>query len=324
MGTSIKKSVGIRVICTVIMIMLFSGITTFNILRIEGTQNDNVIAVATLNQVQRAETAHYKWSANLSNALYSGAEFTGSMDHTACVLGTWLYSELDLEDAEIVSLRSQIEPLHKELHASAGTALELYANDKEQAQQYYQDTILPNLSTLVGLLEKVVERSEVLTSEYTSRMNNTIIFMHISTTVCLVLALASLISLVLYVMRQVIKPLVSITENVRPLQEGNLTLELDYHSENELGELVRTLEESLGRIQEYVGDIDRVMAELAQGNFNVGTSARYIGDFHRGGAGTLYGFHLGGYGQYHKGRTECGIPCGTALRRSAGSGTGRH
>ena len=45
MGTSIKKSVGIRVICTVIMIMLFSGITTFNILRIEGTQNDNVIAV---------------------------------------------------------------------------------------------------------------------------------------------------------------------------------------------------------------------------------------------------------------------------------------
>lgn len=125
----------------------------------------------------------------------------------------------------------------------------------------------------------MVERSEVLTSEYTSRMNNTIIFMHISTTVCLVLALASLISLVLYVMRQVIKPLVSITENVRPLQEGNLTLELDYHSENELGELVRTLEESLGRIQEYVGDIDRVMAELAQGNFNVGTSARYIGDF---------------------------------------------
>lgn len=279
MGTSIKKAVGIRVICTVIMIMLFSGITTFNILRIEGTQNDNVIAVATLNQVQRAETAHYKWSANLSNALYSGTEFTGSMDHTACVLGTWLYSELDLEDDEIVSLRSQIEPLHKELHASAGTALELYANDKEQAQQYYQDTILPNLSTLVGLLEKVVERSEVLTGEYTSRMNNTIIFMHISTTVCLVLALASLISLVLYVMRQVIKPLVSITENVRPLQEGNLTLELDYHSENELGELVHTLEESLGRIQEYVGDIDRVMAELAQGNFNVGTSARYIGDF---------------------------------------------
>lgn len=279
MGTSIKKSVSIRVACAVIMILLFSGITTFNILRIEGTQSDNVCAAATLNQAQRAETAHYKWSANLSNALYSGSEFTGSMDHTGCVLGQWLYSDPELEDAEINSLREKIEPLHKELHASAGTALELYANDKGEAQQYYQDTILPNLNNLVGLLEKVVERSETLTGEYTTRMEHTIIFMYVSNSVCLILALVALVSLVLYVMRHVIKPLVDITEKVHPLQEGNLTLSLDYHSENELGELVHTLEESLGRIQEYVGDIDRVMGELAQGNFDVTTSARYIGDF---------------------------------------------
>lgn len=279
MGTSIKRSVGIRVACAVLMIFLFSGTTTFNILRIEGLQGDNVSASATLNQVQSAEAAHYKWSANLSNALYSDTEFTGSMDHTSCVLGKWLYSDLELEDAEIDSLRGRIEPLHKELHASAGTALEFYANDKGQAQQYYQETILPNLSTLVGLLEDVVERSKTLSDEYTSRLNRTIIFMHVSTCVCLVLAIISLASLVLYVMKQVVRPLIHITEQVRPLKEGNLSLNMEYHSENELGELVRTLEESLGRIEEYVGDIDRVMDELAQGNFNISTSARYIGDF---------------------------------------------
>lgn len=279
MGTSIKRSVGIRVACAVLMIFLFSGTTTFNILRIEGLQGDNVSASATLNQVQSAEAAHYKWSANLSNALYSDTEFTGSMDHTSCVLGKWLYSDLELEDAEIDSLRGRIEPLHKELHASAGTALELYANDKGQAQQYYQETILPNLSTLVGLLEDVVERSKTLSDEYTSRLNRTIIFMHVSTCVCLVLAIISLASLVLYVMKQVVRPLIHITEQVRPLKEGNLSLNMEYHSANELGELVRTLEESLGRIEEYVGDIDRVMDELAQGNFNISTSARYIGDF---------------------------------------------
>ena len=279
MGTSIKRSVGMRVACAVLMIFLFSGTTTFNILRIEGLQGDNVSASATLNQVQSAEAAHYKWSANLSNALYSDTEFTGSMDHTSCVLGKWLYSDLELEDAEIDSLRGRIEPLHKELHASAGTALELYANDKGQAQQYYQETILPNLSTLVGLLEDVVERSKTLSDEYTSRLNRTIIFMHVSTCVCLVLAIISLASLVLYVMKQVVRPLIHITEQVRPLKEGNLSLNMEYHSENELGELVRTLEESLGRIEEYVGDIDRVMDELAQGNFNISTSARYIGDF---------------------------------------------
>lgn len=279
MSTSIKRSVGIRVAIAVIMILVFSGITTFNILHIEGLQKDNIAAAATLNQVQSAETAHYKWSANLSGALYSGTEFTGSMDYTACVLGKWLYSDLELQDNEIDSLRSQIEELHKELHTSAGTVLEMYESDREEAQQYYQNTILPNLSTLVGLLDKVVERSEALTEECTNRMNSTIVFMHISTCICLILALGSLISLVMFVMNHVIKPIVSITEQVQPLQDGKLSLNLDYQSSNELGQLVKTLRGSMERIQGYVGDIDHVMEELAQGNFDVSTSARYIGDF---------------------------------------------
>lgn len=279
MDNSIKKAVGVRVICAVIMILLFSGMTTVNIFRIQKLQKNSVLATNMLNQIQRAEVAHYKWSANLSNALYAGTEFTGSLDYTGCVLGQWLYADMELADEEVENLRGQIETLHKELHGSATTALELYGNRAEDGQQYYQETIQPNLTTLVGLLDKVVERGEVLTDEYAQRMNHTILFMHISTSVCLVLALISLISLVLYVEKQVIRPLLGITTQARPLKEGNLSLTFDYHSENELGELVQTLQDSMERIKMYVGDIDRVMGELAQGNFDVATSARYIGDF---------------------------------------------
>lgn len=279
MGTSIKRSVSIRVICAVIMIFLFSGMTTMNILKIEKLQKNSVLANSMLNQIQRAEVAHYKWSTNLSNALYTGSEFTGSMDYTACVLGQWLYSDMELEDAEIEKMRSQIEAMHKELHGSAATALELYGEDEKEGQRYYQETIQPNLVSLVGVLDKVVERGEALTGEYAERMNHTILFMHISTSVCLVLTMISLISLVLYVQRQVVTPLIGITRQTSPLKEGNLSLKFDYHSENELGELVQTLQDSMDRIKEYVGDIDRVMGELAQGNFDVETSVRYIGDF---------------------------------------------
>ena len=279
MGTSIKRSVGIRVACAIAAILIFSGMTTMNILRIEGTQDDSVRASSMLDQIQRAEVAHYKWAANLSNALYAGTEFTGSMDHTGCVLGQWLYSELNLTDSQIESLRTQIEPLHKELHASAGTALGLYANSRTTAQQYYQETIQNNLTTLVGLLDKVVDRGTALSTEYTATMNGTIAFMHLSTVICLVLALIGITSLVVYFLQCVVKPLVQITHRARPLQEGRLSLDLGYRSKNELGQLAQTLESSMGRVQEYVTDIDRVMAELAQGNFDVSTSARYIGDF---------------------------------------------
>ena len=279
MGTSIKRSVNIRVICAVVAVLLFSFVTTANILRIKDTQAASAQAASLLDSAQKAEVAHYKWSANLSNALYAGTEFTGSMDHTGCVLGQWLYSELNLTDSQIESLRTQIEPLHKELHASAGTALGLYANSRTTAQQYYQETIQNNLTTLVGLLDKVVDRGTALSTEYTATMNGTIAFMHLSTVICLVLALIGITSLVVYFLQCVVKPLVQITHRAQPLQEGRLSLDLGYRSKNELGQLAQTLESSMGRVQEYVADIDRVMAELAQGNFDVSTSARYIGDF---------------------------------------------
>ena len=135
MGKSIKRSVSIRIICAIVAVTLFSVVTTVNILSIEGTQDKSIQANSMLDSIQRAEVAHYKWSANLSNALYAGTEFTGSLDHTGCVLGKWLYSEMSLHDDTIDALRKQIEPLHKELHASAGTVLEMYDNSLSRAQQ---------------------------------------------------------------------------------------------------------------------------------------------------------------------------------------------
>ena len=279
MGTSIKRSIGIRVACAIIGVLLFSVVTTVNIIRIQDTQDASGQARNVLDHAQAAETAHYKWAANLSNALYAGTEFTGSMDHTGCVLGKWLYSELGMENTTLEQLRAEIEPLHRQLHESASTALSLLAADPAQAQAYYQETIQGNLTTLVGLLDQVVECGTQLSNDAAEAMQKTINIMHVLTCICLALNLISLISLVVYVMRAVIRPLLRITERTKPLQQGDLTLRLNYKSKNELGQLAKTLEQSMGRIHEYVDDINRVMEELSRGNFDVGTSVRYIGDF---------------------------------------------
>ncbi len=279
MGKSINRSVGIRVAFAVFSIFLFSCITTANILRIESTQTASVQADSLLDSAEQAEVAHYKWAVNLSDALYTGDDFTGSMDYSGCVLGKWLYSDLKISDAEIDRLRAEIEPLHRSLHASAGTALELHKDSPTQAQDYYADTIETDLTTLVGLLDQVVTRGKAISQDCTKQMNDTIALMHILTCICLVLALVSLASLVIYVLRYVVKPLVLITHKARPLQDGDLRLEIDYKSKNELGQLARTLEDSVAHISGYVQDINRIMGELAKGNFDVHTSTPYIGDF---------------------------------------------
>ncbi len=279
MRKSIKKMVGIRVAVALAAVLLFSVMMTINIMRVDRTQTASIQANALLDRAQKAEVAHYKWSSNLSNALYAGTEFTGSIDPTTCVLGQWLYGEAGTDDAQILSLRSQLEPLHKELHESATEVLEMLSTNPQQAQSYYQETIQTNLNTLVGLLENVVERGTALNDETKEEMSQTLAMMHITSIVGLALSLIALISLVLYVLGKIVKPLILITRKSKPLQEGHLELEINYHTKDELGELAETLELSMDRIGSYVNDINRMMGQLSSGNFDVQVSEPYIGDF---------------------------------------------
>ena len=279
MRKSIKTKVLIRVAAAVGSVVLLGVVILANVFGIQGTQKDSVAASALLDRALRAEVAHYKWSANLSNALYAGTEFTGSMDPTGCVLGQWLYGEAGTEDAEILGLREQLEPLHKQLHSSASDVLALYGSDRAAAQQYYQQNIQSNLSTLVGLLDQVIERTRVLSDDSAAHMQKLLNIMEGLAAVFCVLALVCLGSLVKYVLAGVVRPILRITEQSRPMQEGKLELQLDYHKDDELGDLAQTLERSLAVIRSCVEDINRIMGELSNGSFAVHTRAEFIGDF---------------------------------------------
>lgn len=278
MRKSINLMVGIRVICTFISVLLFCIMVTKNINLIEKNEASNEQVNTLLSKAQKAEAAHYKWSTNLSNALYANSEFTGSIDPTGCILGQWIYGD-DTDDEYILNLHKQMEPLHKELHESAAYALELMKTDPEQAQEYYQKTILSNLTTLVGLLDDVVDYGTTLSETSSADMQKTIRVMRNTAIGGFILALVCLISLIVYVFRQIVKPILMITKKTSSLQEGKLDLKLNHHANNELGDLAGMLETSMQQIREYVQDINHIMEELSDGNFNVYTSVPFIGDF---------------------------------------------
>lgn len=280
MRMGIKKNAAIRVSAALASIVLFSGVMTVNIFKIKATQQSNAEISSLLHTVQSAETAHYKWASGLSNALYADMEFTGSTDPTTCVLGQWIYGEAGTEDAEILALRSEMEPLHKELHESAIHALDLYKISPTQAQSYYHDTILANLSSLVGLIDQVVEKGTLESDESSQQMSRMIVTMNAVCGICLAIALFFLLGLIRYVMEHVVKPIILITEKTSPLHEGHLMFDLDYSADNELGDLAVTLKKSMDAIHSYVDDLNRIMGELARGNFNVSTSVPFVGDFH--------------------------------------------
>jgi len=279
MRKSIKRTVAIRVVAALVSTLLFSVLTTYNIFRIQSLEATNAQASSLLDKANKAETAHYKWASGLSDALYAGKEFTGSIDATTCSLGQWLYGDAGTDDPKVLALRSQIEPVHKEIHESATHVLDLLATSPAQAQNYYQTTVQDNIQDLIGMLDQIIERNTVISTEIAAKVEQTILIMHLTCAVCLALSLLCLINLILFVLKEVVQPILLITERSKPLQEGHLTLDIPYSANNEMGEMAATLQQSMARVDAYVADINRVMEHLSRGDFDVSTSVPFIGDF---------------------------------------------
>lgn len=276
---SIKRAVWIRVLAALCSSLMFCAAVNIGINGIRTAQKESGSATGILEAAQAAEVAHYHWATLLSNALYAGTEFTGSTDPTTCSLGQWLYGDAGTDDAELLALRTELEPLHKQLHESAKNALSTLQTDAESAQSYYQNTIRKNVDQVVLRLVKIIERAELLNTEAKEHMNRAIRVMQTVVILCFLASLACLMSLIHYVLHNVVRPILALTNESTPLAEGHLHLQFSYHGQNELGQLTATLGNALARIDGYVSDINRILAEMAQGNFDVRVSTKFIGDF---------------------------------------------
>ena len=106
-------------------------------------------------------SSHYVWRHGLSETVYSGAAFTGSLDSTACSLGRWLTSDevKKLTDPEVVSLLSQIVEPHRLIHAKAGEIVNHIRNEEmDEALKKFREEVLPNTLEVISILEKMQDR----------------------------------------------------------------------------------------------------------------------------------------------------------------------
>ncbi len=263
MKKNIKHAVWLRIAAATCSSLAFCAIVNIGIAGIRNAEAKRESAEIILKNAQDAELAHYKWSGLLSNAIYEGVAFTGSTDPTTCTLGQWIYGDAGSDDAQLLALRSELEPLHKQIHESAKHALALLETDPDAAQTYYHTTIRQNVDTLVDKLGAVIARVQELNKESVKHMDTAILGMQILVILCFLLSLVCLLSLAHYVLRNIVHPILTIIKESAPLNEGHLHLELSYHAENEIGQLVDTLGSALEKIDHYVSDINRVMGGMA-------------------------------------------------------------
>ncbi len=79
--------------------------------------------------------------------------------------------------------------------------------------------------------------------------------------------------------RRYLAPVKDIDYGMQQIADGILHIDVQHESDDELGRLADSMRQMIKNLSLYVDDIDRIMMELAQGNFDITFSQPFIGDF---------------------------------------------
>lgn len=101
----------------------------------------------------------------------------------------------------------------------------------------------------------------------------TFVLLAIGVVIALIISYAITVSLTKH-----IKEIVYAAEEI---SKGNLNVNLDYKSENELGYLAHSVRSTISSMKAYINNIDEVLSSLSDGNMTVTVEMEYIGDFKR-------------------------------------------
>ena len=83
---------------------------------------------------------------------------------------------------------------------------------------------------------------------------------------------------------KIVSPLVELNETAEMLAEGNLDVSINVSSEDEVGELGRSIEKTVNRLKEYIDYIDEiseVLAAMADGKLAIQLKYAYAGEFQK-------------------------------------------
>ena len=166
------------------------------------------------DEVSNVLQAHFNWRQGITEAVATGAEFTGSLNPNTCALGNWLNSPAvqDIDDSEVLSLIDSIMEPHAYIHNNAARVMEsMQAGKTAEAQKILAEEILPKTQEVISLLIQMNDRYEVIMEELSDDIIARGAFMTLLIAVFVLIALAVAVLLALYISGKISKPLIQLT-----------------------------------------------------------------------------------------------------------------
>lgn len=156
---------------------------------------------------------------------------------------------------------------------------ELKNGDTEEATRMILNECAPALQTAIDTAEEISvvtdakKAQALLLSERTVLFDIALILVVLSASIFLAVKIAS------RTIKSIIIPLEKLDDVTVQIAEGNLHVNIEHHSKDEMGVLAHNLRKSIRILSSYVEDISHSMKEFSNGNFDVQPEVEWKGDF---------------------------------------------
>ena len=156
---------------------------------------------------------------------------------------------------------------------------ELESGNKEEGIRLIVSECTPMLREAVEIAKEIDAATNLQKEASISTVKGTIVLVIVIMVLILGLAVFTAMKVGNRIVDTIVVPLKEIEGAAIDLSRGNLHTEITYRNDDEIGKLAHALRSSIGRLWDYVEDIDRAMKEFSQGNFDVQANVEYRGDF---------------------------------------------
>lgn len=154
----------------------------------------------------------------------------------------------------------------------------LKSGETDEAGRRLRETCTPAMATMNDESESL---TTAVNSMVTDSVNSARSVSKVAMAICIGLTVFSLVLAIILAIRMIqdiTHPMAEAEKAMIAMSKGDLEHQTEYHSENELGKMVDAVRTSQKVLKDAVSDISNVMAEMANGNYDVKLTASFPGD----------------------------------------------
>ncbi len=275
---TLTKAVVIRFVLIIVSVMLLLATMLWVIQSVTGTKDKVAVANEEKNMLYQVTVDHYSWVEQLLFAISSNEDFQGQLDETQCDFGAILYGSDMQNNPSYAEFVQSIETPHKNLHEAAEKILGV--SDTAQMMEIYTAEVQPNLDIIHDIMNEQIslKNEEIVALE--AELDSAVVVALVTCLVALLLIVVIGITILQFLRKEIIKPMIHFTRESARLAEGQTSLDFSSDSKTkEMREFSVSMSRSTDELQRIIEDLNAKMDLLAQRDFSIQMNMDYKGDF---------------------------------------------